>query len=76
MGKIRPIIISGRCSGKSTLIREKLKGGYMVVSDDSCARLYYIDNEESTITIVDEAYKELSPIKYEHLIKLDELLKK
>ncbi len=70
------IITGGRCSGKTASIREKFKSGYVVFSDDNYARLCYCDNDKLTITTIDDAYKDISPIKYEHLIKLRKRLKR
>ena len=69
------ILTMGRASGKSMLMRTNLKSGYQVVYDNNCARLYYIDNVKMSITTIDEAHKDISPIKYEHLLKLGKKIK-
>lgn len=67
-------ITGGRCSGKTAFLKQKFKSGYAVFSDDNCARLCY-SNYGVPFTIIDEAYKDISPIKYEHLVKLGKHLK-
>lgn len=68
-------ITGGRCSGKTAFMKQKFKGGYVVLSDDNYARLCYSDYDVMIFTIIDDAYKDINPTKYEHLIKLGKHLK-
>jgi dephospho-CoA kinase len=67
-------ITGGRCSGKTALMKQKFKSGYAVFSDDNYARLCYSDYGPP-FTIIDDAYKDINPTKYEHLVKLGKHLK-
>ncbi len=71
---MKMFITGGRCSGKTALMKQKFKSGYAVFSDDNYARLCY-SRYDTLFTIIDDAYKDIDPAKYEHLVKLGKHLK-
>jgi dephospho-CoA kinase len=70
---MKMFITGGRCIGKTAFMKQ-IESGYAVFSDDNYARLCY-SRYDTLFTIIDDAYKDINPTKYEHLVKLGKHLK-